>query len=230
MFKLLSWNIRQGGGKRVEKIIATIAEHNPHVVIFSEFRNNKQGALLRTRLLMQGYIHQFTTASKSDTNSVLILSKLHGNSQLFRNDSGEFPDNLVKVEFDAFFVIGMYLPHKKKHILFDVLINQAKLDKPGIFAGDFNTGNNYIVQKSNSFWYTDHLETLEAIGYVDAFRIVYPDQEEYSWFSHQGNGYRYDHTWLHEDLKPLIKDCYYDQSLREAGVSDHAPMILELGA
>jgi len=97
-----------------------------------------------------------------------------------------------------------------------------------ILAGDINTGKNGIDQAGKSFWYTDKLEALEAAGYVDAFRSKHGDREEYSWYSHQGNGYRYDHTYVHEALIPFIQDCDYSHTEREAKLSDHALMLLDL--
>jgi hypothetical protein len=40
MLKILSWNIRQGGGTRLQKIVDSLAEINPEVIVLSEYRNN----------------------------------------------------------------------------------------------------------------------------------------------------------------------------------------------
>jgi len=98
-----------------------------------------------------------------------------------------------------------------------------------IIAGDYNTGINHVDQVGKSFWYEDELIKLKKNGYVDAFRHIHGDIKEYSWYSHQGNGYRYDHTYVDEALIPIVKDCYYLNSWREEKLSDHSPMVLELG-
>ena len=100
---------------------------------------------------------------------------------------------------------------------------------PCVIAGDLNSGINGLDQKGNSFWYEDDLKTLDKKGIKDVFRIINGDVKEYSWYSHQENGYRYDHFLADEKLIPVIKSCYYEHSVREAKISDHAPMILELG-
>ena len=133
------------------------------------------------------------------------------------------------MSFDAFDVYGMYLPHKKKHVLFDFLIEEAQLAQPSLMVGDMNSGKNGIDQKGNSFWYEDKLKVLESHGYTDAFRNIHGDVREYSWYSHQGNGYRYDHSYVSKDLIPVIKDCYYIHEWREQNLSDHSPMIVEIG-
>jgi len=86
-----------------------------------------------------------------------------------------------------------------------------------------------VDQKKKSFWYEDQfIELTQELG-KDAYRHIHEDKLEYSWFSHQGNGYRYDHTIVTPDLVPIITNCYYLQDYREQKISDHAPMVLELG-
>lgn len=229
MLKVLSWNIRQGGGSRLLRISSKLSEYGAEVVILSEFRNNDSGIKLRCHLLNAGYRFQLVSNAKRGDNSAAIFSKLPFDGKLFPQCDETFPHNVVAAEYDAFTVIGMYLPHKKKHKLFDFLLDQAGAEKPCIMAGDFNTGKNHIDQAGNSFWYEDKLFELEKHGYIDAFRYKHGVVKEYSWYSHQGNGYRYDHTYLHNSLKPIITDCLYLHEWREMGLSDHSPMVLELG-
>lgn len=229
MLKILSWNIRQGGGTRILSICKLIVSSKSDIVILSEFRNNGSGERIRNHLLKHGYRYQAVSAAKPDQNTAAIFSKLPGDIHLFPDSDDTFGDNLISFEFEAFEVFGMYLPHKKKHQLLDYLLKSLPNRKASILAGDFNTGKNYIDQKGNSFWYTDQFDALEKLDYLDAFRFVNKDVKEYSWYSHQGNGYRYDHTFVHNSLKPIVKACFYEHQWREDGVSDHSPMILTLG-
>lgn len=230
MLKILSWNIQQGGGSRVLKICSQLIQFAAEIIILSEYKNNANGAKIRTQLLTAGYRYQNVSAATSDQNSAAIFSKLPSNHILFPSADPTFPHNVVCSQYDAFNVYGMYLPHKKKHQLFDFLLEKTTDTKPAILAGDFNTGKNYIDQKGNSFWYTDKLKALEeSNNYIDAFRKINGNAKEYSWYSHQGNGYRYDHTYIHESLLPILKNCYYLHSWREEKLADHSPMVLELG-
>ncbi len=230
MFSILSWNIQQGGGSRVHAITQALLKEKPEVIILSEFRNNEKGIQLRTGLLKGGYRYQAVTAAASQENSVLIASRHHGNSILHPNCDQKFPSNIVEMQFDAFSVIGVYLPHKKKHKLFDYIQERIKKgDASYIVAGDFNSGINGLDQVGNSFWYEDDLKSLTEIGYLDAFRLQNGAVKEYSWYSHQGNGYRYDHTFIHKALVPIVKSCHYLHEWREQKLSDHSPMVLEIG-
>lgn len=229
-FSIIAWNIRQGGGTRVEKILAAIKAENPEILVFSEFRNNERGLSLRTALLKRGYGWQVASAATGDTNSVLIASRFPGGSALFPDCDPTFPDAIVRADLPVCRLYGVYLPHKKKHRLFDFLLDDELDDEvPSIITGDFNSGKNGIDQEGKSFWYSDKLVALEKRGYFDAFRELHGDARVYSWFSHQGNGYRYDHTYMHPMLKPLLKECTYIDKWREDGLSDHSPMKIVLG-
>ena len=50
MHKIITWNIRHGGGTRTDNILHSISNHNADTVILTEFRNNKSGIKIITRL------------------------------------------------------------------------------------------------------------------------------------------------------------------------------------
>lgn len=230
MIKILSWNIQAGGGSRVLSIIKKITESKSNIVTLNEFRNNASGQKIRNSLLKAGFRYQAVTASKSNDNSVIVAASIPFDAQLYPGADLNYSGNIVTAHFSAFSLMGVYMPHKKKHKLFEYcrsVINDS--DKPFVVAGDYNSGKNYVDQKGNSFWYTDQLSAMEKEGMSDAFRFVNSDVEEYSWYSHQKNGYRYDHIYIDDTLKPIVKNCYYDHSTRSEGLSDHSAMFLELG-
>ena len=229
-FTILSWNIRQGGGSRTDGILAALKQENPAILVLSEFRNNERGIALRSKLLQRGYAYHVASAAQGSTNSVLIASKFPCGSALFPDSDPVYPDAIVRADLPVCRLYGTYLPHKKKHRLFDFLLDEELDDEvPSIITGDFNSGKNGIDQAGNSFWYSDKLIALEERGYFDAFREIHGDATVYSWFSHQGNGYRYDHTYMHPLLRPILKDCRYLNQWREDGLSDHSPMKIVLG-
>ena len=229
MVRIISWNIRQGGGTRIAKIISRIQSSNAHVITLNEFHNNVSGTRIRNELLKLGYRYQYVTDSAPNSNSVLIASKLPCESRLFPNSDESFSGNIIAASFEAFDVYGVYFPHKKKHRLFHFLLDHLPSQNPSILAGDFNSGINGIDQKGKSFWYEEELMALGSIDYVDAFRLKNGDTREYSWYSHQGNGYRYDHTYIHKDLSPITQSCHYDHSVRQDKISDHSMMVFRFG-
>ncbi len=228
MLSILSWNIRQGGGTRISKISRRLIEAKSEIIVLSEFQNNSNGAFLRANLLKAGYIHQGVGHTTDQSNTVLIASRLPCDFIQCNHADPVYTASILHADFGVFHLYGMYLPHKKKHQLFDFLKKDLLQYSPSILVGDFNTGKQHIDQKGNSFMYSDELDALEKMSYVDAFRRMHGSIEEYSWYSHQGNGYRYDHSYMHNDLIPILKDCHYIHAWREEKLSDHSPMIVAL--
>jgi exonuclease III len=230
MFSILSWNILQGGGSRYLQITQQISQLKPTVVVLSEYHNNESGAMIRNALLRAGYRHQFVTQAANAENSILIASQLPCKNEWHPNSDSLFSNNILSVHFDVFSIMGVYLPHKKKHLLFDYIIDHViASSKPYIITGDFNSGKNGLDQEGNSFWYEDKLLALEKQNYHDAFRHINGDVKEYSWYSHQGNGFRYDHTYVHQSLLPIVTECKFIHEWRVAKYADHSPMWLKLG-
>lgn len=227
--KLLSWNIQQGGGSRLPQIVKAILETQAAIVHLSEYKNNQKGEQLRSALLKAGYRFQFVTAADPQENSVLVASRLPL-SVAYCDWDIDHRHKVLLVSSAAFSICAVYLPHKKKHKLFDFILDHlTHANLPLILCGDLNTGKNFIDQKGDSFWYTDKLLELESHDMLDVFRHIRGDVKEYSWFSHQGNGFRYDHIYVHKSLLPVIRDCSYVHQWREQKYSDHSAMLLTLG-
>src|SRR3989344_5672424 len=62
----------------------------------------------------------------------------------------------------------------------------------------------------------------------DAFRHVNPSLREYSWIGRTGDGYRYDHCFISENIIHSVKKCFYFHKPREKRLSDHSAIIAEL--
>ena len=226
--KIISWNIRQGGGTRFEAISNALIHENCDVIVLSEFQNNAAGQWIRIKLLMNGYLFQSPSSEDKEKNGVLIATRVPC-SFILDTHTHDFPESVLICCLNNYFIVGVYPPHKKKHARLEYIIEKLKSSPyPSIITGDFNTGFNYIDQEGDSFWYQEQLRSLNTLDVLDAWRIIHGNKKEYSWYSHQQNGYRYDHTWISKQLVPLIKECYYLHEWRKQGLSDHSPMMLHL--
>lgn len=197
------------------------------MVILSEYRNNSSGHYIRTKLLTLGFSYQYASHKSGRKNGVLIAAKASCNFSSFQNEILDFPEAIALAQLPNMWIWGLYLPHKKKHSLFDFIAERVDHSIHHILMGDFNTGKNYIDQKGDSFWYTDKLRMLEEMGFKDAFRHLHGGISEFSWYSRYGNGFRYDHCYVNEGLLPNVTKCEYSHQEREKQTSDHSPMILE---
>ena len=198
-------------------------------MVLSEYRNNESGHLIRTKLLLAGFVFQFGSPIEAAINGVLIASRKACSFTCYLGQINDFPEALIRAEMADLTVYGLYFPHKKKHTLFPFLKTQlAQSHQAQLLIGDFNTGKNFVDQKGDSFWYTEALKDLKRDGFLDAFRHLHGAHKEYSWVSAHGQGYRYDHCYVEAGLAPVVKQCYYDHEVRSSNLSDHSAMIVDL--
>lgn len=231
MNKILTWNIRHGGGTRIKEILNALSAHkDSQTIILTEYRNNDKTPLLKDTLSQWGFIHQYTIDAEPNKNSVLIVSKEDFKFKTFP-ELLNHQERVVKVYNDQYSLYGCYFPSlEEKKYVFEFLLKEIK-DNPNeriIITGDINTGKHYIDETGTTFSCSEYFQKLEDVHLFDAWRYIHKDKKEYSWYSSAGNGFRLDHFFVDEKLKPQILNCYYLHSDREARVTDHSMMVLEM--
>jgi exodeoxyribonuclease-3 len=229
--RIITWNIRHGGGSRVLQLYEIIIKQNADIVVLTEFRNNRYGLELRKKLLDSGYIHQWVTSADENTNSVLISSIEPYCSQHFEFVVEHNNQRVVKIYSKDFSLYGLYFPQKdEKKVLFEFILSEIKKNpnEKSMFIGDFNTGRHFVDEAKSTFACSDYMDKIEQTGYSDAWRYVNKDAREYSWYSNSGNGFRIDHVFVHKELVSWVDNCYYIHDVREEKISDHSMMVLEL--
>jgi exodeoxyribonuclease-3 len=77
-------------------------------------------------------------------------------------------------------------------------------------------------------WEYDFYRSFESHGFLDAYRSLHPSRVEHSWFGHSGNGYRFDHAFVSRESPWHVVKCWYDQTGRDGGLSDHAALVTQL--
>jgi exodeoxyribonuclease III len=80
---------------------------------------------------------------------------------------------------------------------------------------------------------SEHLCRLSDLGWTDVCRFHNPGHTEWTWYSTlkggvRGNGFRLDHAFATPALMPRITGCEYSHREREARVSDHSMIIVEI--
>jgi len=110
-----------------------------------------------------------------------------------------------------------------------------------IFCGDFNIAHKEIDlknwksnQKNSGFLpgerkWMDQLLCQRA-GFIDAFRIVDPRPEQYTWWSNRGQAYAKNVGWRldYHIVTPALKDRVKKASIyRDVKFSDHAPVTID---
>ena len=158
----------------------------------------------------------------------------------------------VNLFYKKYVVISCYFPNgnkSKEHFQYKLDYYQEflkfikKQEKKGykiIFCGDFNVAHNPIDlerdkenEKSVGFLPVERnwVDSLEASGFIDSFRILHPKTVRYSWWDMKTRardrniGWRIDYIYITGSLKNKInKAVIHDDILG----SDHCPVTLEL--
>jgi exonuclease III len=77
----------------------------------------------------------------------------------------------------------------------------------------------------------DQFQQLEALGWIDAWRRFHgPTKKEWSWVypRWRAYGYRLDHAFVTPALGERLAACRYSHEEREARISDHSILIVDL--
>jgi exodeoxyribonuclease-3 len=231
MTRLLTWNIRHGGGARTEAIADAIASHNPDIVVLSEFRNNQFGAHLLECFADMGLVHQRSGRAAPPANTVSIaarfaLTPLPGAGRL-----GAWSHRVVAVRCGDIRLAGLYLPNlKAKLSLLEYLVSLplAYLKEPTLLVGDLNSGKQGIDGPDTFvFFEGTFLEKLESQGWTDGFRHFHGLAQEFTWYSHRHNGYRLDYTFSSPPMTDRLDAAWHSHAEREAGLSDHSILMVD---
>lgn len=201
LMKLLSWNIRHGGGKRTHEIVSAICNHDPDVVALSEYRT-APGVSLYRMLAGEGWTHVESTTPSGRDNGICVVSR----TPLQRRPSPPVPpENAVRwldADLPAFgFGVGVLhivgsapkLNERRgdaKARFWEAVLStaQTRHDTPFIFIGDFNTGAHCIDEAGATFFCAEHFGRMTALGWTDLWRAFNTNATEYTWYSKRKGG------------------------------------------
>ncbi len=230
--KIMTFNIRHGGGTRGKLILESVLRHSPDTVVFTEYRENRNGLLLRNALAEKGYMTFSSSSIQPKENAVAIASKAPCVTSTFPLELEKHSQRAILASFENISILGVYFAQNQaKRPLFDFINVRSKdlLGRNGMIIGDFNTGKHYLDESKKTFHCVTEFEQLENNSLIDSWRSRHPDTMEYSWYSSAGNGFRIDHIFSTLELDSKLSRVFYSHEERENGVSDHSTLIAEYG-
>ena len=158
----------------------------------------------------------------------------------------------LQADFNGLSVASLYLPsgsageerQARKVAFMGQFMQHMKMlrndDREYIICGDWNICHkeidlkNWKANKKNSGFLPEERQWLDELyyelGFIDAFRMVNQEADQYSWWSNRGQaraknvGWRLDYHVISSGLrnKVMSAEIYTDQNF-----SDHAPVILD---
>ena len=250
--KIISYNVNGIRAALKKGFIDWLIAADPDVVCIQETKAHKEQLDL-TLFEEAGYpFHYWFSAKKKGYSSVAILSKTNPNHVEYGTgiESMDFEGRNLRVDFDDFSVMSLYLPSGTNDARLDFklnymaefqgYVNELKKEIPNIvICGDYNICHEEIdihnpkMKGVSGFlpiereWIGDFIES----GFIDSFRHLNKEPNHYSWWSYRANarnnnkGWRIDYNMVSEPLKDKIKRAYI---LPEAKHSDHCPIVVEI--
>ncbi len=239
--RIVSWNIRAGGGVRAERIARQLFRWGPSVVVLSEFRATPPSQRLAALLCEAGFVHQRATvdAGNPSANALLVASK--------------WPLRCLRTPFAvqepcrwmALRVGGpqpltlgaFHTPCKvsgRKYAFHNAVaaVAAAWKGRSALLVGDSNSGVPGVDEEVACFGAQEEafFHSIAELGWIDAFRHVQGRRRSYTWYSPNGrNGFRLDQGFLSRPLLPrLSRASHAWGGGRRGGLSDHAAVLIDL--
>jgi len=201
-----------------------------------------------------GYERYFCDAQKKGYSGVGIYTRVkpkkvtRGLGWIHADDEGRY----IQADFDNHSVISLYMPsgsmgEHRQTVKYDFMTKFMKIlkqmrdsNRPYIICGDYNIAHKKIDlknwranQKHTGFLPEERAwmdELFDSVGFIDAFRLLNQEPEQYTWWSNFGRawdnntGWRLDYQVITPNLKMLVKkvSIYKDERF-----SDHSPVIID---
>ena len=158
----------------------------------------------------------------------------------------------IQADYKGVSVISLYLPsgsssdeaQQKKYRFMDMFIDHLRklrrMRREFIICADWNICHKEIDlknwrsnQKNSGFLPEERawLDTLyNEVGYVDSFRLVNSEPDQYTWWSNRGQAWAKNVGWRldYQVITPRLADRVCAAEIYKAErFSDHAPQIME---
>jgi exodeoxyribonuclease III len=216
------------------------------VLVLTEVRDSPGGQALVQALHEYGY--QVIVPDSTDGEYLVVVAGRVGVVEAVPSRLGYLPARFVTVRVTlgvhTIGLAGLYVPSRgprqrrnaDKRAFQEAVSNYLPRlacllgSGPIVVAGDLNVVEpdhqpHYAVFGQ---WEYRFYEDFVEHGLVDAFRELYPQTVEHSWFGRGGNGYRFDHAFITREHRGLLRACRYLHQPRLEGLSDHGAMSVTL--
>ena len=251
---ILSWNVNGLRAVVQKNFFEVVRNLDPEILCLQETKA-QDDQVAEALAPCSSYKVFSNSAEKKGYSGTTVLSKTEPR-RVFRDmgtDEHDREGRILGLEFDAFFLINVYVPNSGNDLkkldyrqrwdldFFHFLKNLEK-EKPVVVCGDFNVAHRDIdlarpkANYNKTAGYTqeeiDGMDRFTQGGFVDTFRYFYPGQTgAYSWWSYRAGareknvGWRIDYFLV----SPLLLSSITGASiLNEVMGSDHCPVGIEL--
>ena len=251
--KVISFNangIRSAGRKG---FYDWLEQENADFICIQETKAQLEQLIPSTLYFPLGYHCDYFDAQKKGYSGVAIYAR-DKPERIIKGFGCEFCDTegrYLQFDYPKLSVISLYLPSASssddrqvvKYQVLDSLTKHLDLLKASgkelIICGDYNIAHqnidlkNWRANQKNSGFLPEERAWLDQLfgplGFIDAFRVVNQEAEQYTWWSYRQRsweknvGWRIDYQVITPKLAPLVQTAAI---YRTTQFSDHAPLIM----
>ncbi len=250
--KIISYNVNGIRAAINKGFMDWLKSANPDVICLQEIKALKEQLDLDI-FAEAGYPYSYWfSAQKKGYSGVAILSKTEPNYIEYGTGiaSMDFEGRNLRADFDGVSVMSMYLPSgtnsERLEFKFNYMdeiqeyLTSLRSSIPNlVVCGDYNICHEAIdihnpKMKNVSGFLPEEREWLGGFinsGFIDSFRYLNNDSQQYSWWSYRANarannkGWRLDYAMVSKPLQEKLKRAVI---LSDAYHSDHCPILVEI--
>lgn len=253
MTKITTWNVNGYRAVMNKKALDWVDDFEPDVLCLQEIKVKPEqlSEALRER---KGYLSFWNPAERPGYSGTAAFCKQQPLSVQYGMGFPEFDHEgrVLRLQFPEFYLYNIYFPNggqENRRVpfkldfyakLLEIYLEHRRNNENVIITGDFNTAHNEIDiarpkenEKNTGFLRIerDWIDKYIAHGMVDAYRELYPEKVEYTWWSMRLNarprnvGWRLDYYMMNSEFLPRVKDVVVQGEIMG---SDHCPVTLYL--
>ena len=247
--KLISWNVnglRACVGKDFEQQFKALDAD-----FFCLQETKMQAGQLH--ISFPGYTSYWNYADKKGYSGTAIFTKHKPLDVTYGigMDEHDHEGRVITLEMDDFYLVTVYTPNSQDGLRrldyrmkwekdFQDYLHRLDRKKPVVVCGDMNVAHEEIdiknpkTNRRNDGFTDEEREKMTQLldsGFIDTFRMLYPEQVTYSWWSYRfrarerNTGWRIDYFLISERLRDRLEDAKIHTEIMG---SDHCPVEVDL--
>lgn len=252
--RIITWNVN-GLRAALRKGAADWWQaEQPDILCLQEVRSRPDQLTAEQRAKLEQNHFVWNPAQRAGYSGVATFSQIKplGFEKGLGVEKFDLEGRVIQMQFPAFRLFNIYFPNGSRdhsRVGYKLEFYAALLElcdelhakgEQVILCGDFNTCHQEIDLRNHRqnrnttgflpeerAWVSKYLQH----GFLDAFRVLYPAREQYTWWTYRSNararnvGWRLDYFLVSEALMPQVRDVIIHD---EVEGSDHCPVSLEI--
>ncbi len=252
--KLVSWNVNGIRAMLKKDFIKDVNAMAPDMLCLQETKAQPEEAKSALSILSdyEAYVNSSKEKKGYSGTAILTKAKPIEVSEDLGIEEHDMEGRVITAEFESFFLVTVYTPNSgegMKRLDYRKTWDEAFLQhvmsleekKPVVICGDLNVAHQEIdiarpkanYNKASGYTQTeiDGITNILEAGFIDSFRVFYPEEVKYSWWNYKFNarsrnvGWRIDYFLVSQQLRSNLKAA---EIHNEYMGSDHCPVSIEL--